>query len=173
MKPKLVKRGKCHRSHRMAWVEKDHNDHLVSTPLLCAGSPTTRPGCPEPHPAWPWVPPGMEALSWLKYKEKQTNKKNPTNQPKKKNSWTGNFSFRRAEMDAAVRLWPSQLLTSGCLLQLQLCAFERGGAAHASMLTFLSYKENIGRGMMVQSEISLRKVLSSQSAAFPLLLCRV
>ena len=20
---------------RMAWVEKDHNDHLVSTPLLC------------------------------------------------------------------------------------------------------------------------------------------
>jgi len=21
-------------------------------PLLCAGSPTSRPGCPEPHPAW-------------------------------------------------------------------------------------------------------------------------
>ena len=40
-------------NHRMAWIEKDHNDHLVSTPLLCAGSPTTRPGCPEPHPAWP------------------------------------------------------------------------------------------------------------------------
>jgi len=38
---------------RMAWVEKDHNDHLVSTSLLYAGSPTTRPGCPEPHPAWP------------------------------------------------------------------------------------------------------------------------
>ena len=45
--------------HRMAWVEKDHNDHPVSTPLLCAGSPTTRPGCPEPHPAWPWMPPEM------------------------------------------------------------------------------------------------------------------
>ena len=45
--------------HRMAWVEKDHNDHLISTPLLCAGPPTTRPGCPEPHPAWPWMPPGM------------------------------------------------------------------------------------------------------------------
>ena len=43
----------------MAWVEKDHSDHRVPTPLLCAGSPTTRPGCPEPHPAWPWVPPGM------------------------------------------------------------------------------------------------------------------
>ena len=22
-------------------------------PLLCAGSPTSSPGCPEPHPAWP------------------------------------------------------------------------------------------------------------------------
>ena len=42
-----------HMNHRMAWVEKDLKDHLVSTPLLCAGSPTTRPGCPEPHPAWP------------------------------------------------------------------------------------------------------------------------
>jgi len=28
-----------------------------SNPLLCAGSPTSRPGCPEPHPAWPWMPP--------------------------------------------------------------------------------------------------------------------
>jgi len=43
----------------MAWVEKDYNDHQVSTPLLCAGSPTTRPGCPEPHPDWPWMPPGI------------------------------------------------------------------------------------------------------------------
>jgi len=32
----------------MAWVEKDIKDHLVSTPLPRAGSPTTRPGCPEP-----------------------------------------------------------------------------------------------------------------------------
>jgi len=43
----------------MVWVEKDHNDHRVSTPLLCAGLLITRPGCPEPHPAWPWMPPGM------------------------------------------------------------------------------------------------------------------
>ena len=43
----------------MAWVEKDHNGHRVSTSLLCAGSPTTRQGCPEPHPAWPWMPAGM------------------------------------------------------------------------------------------------------------------
>ena len=37
-----------------------------SNPLLCAGSPTTRPGCSEPHPAWPWMPPGMghPQLSW-------------------------------------------------------------------------------------------------------------
>jgi len=26
----------------MAWVGKDHNDHPFSTPLLCAGLPTTR-----------------------------------------------------------------------------------------------------------------------------------
>jgi len=32
----------------MEQVEKDYNDHLVSTPLLCAGLPTTRQGCPEP-----------------------------------------------------------------------------------------------------------------------------
>ena len=49
----------------MSWVEKDHNDHWVSTPLLCAGSPTTRPGCPEPHLAWPWMPPGWGIHSLL------------------------------------------------------------------------------------------------------------
>jgi len=32
---------------------------LSSNPLLCAGSPTSSPGCPEPHPAWPWMPAGM------------------------------------------------------------------------------------------------------------------
>ena len=40
----------------MAWVEKDHNDHPVSTSLLCAGSPTTRPGCSD-H-----IQPGLECL---------------------------------------------------------------------------------------------------------------
>ena len=39
-------------NHRMAWVEKDLHYHLVSTPLLYAGSQTTRPGFPELHPAW-------------------------------------------------------------------------------------------------------------------------
>ena len=47
-------------NHRMAWVEKDLKDHhLVSTPLSCAGLPTTRPGCSEPRPAWSWMHPGM------------------------------------------------------------------------------------------------------------------
>jgi len=34
----------------MAWVEKELKGHLVATPLLWAGLPTSRPGCPEPHP---------------------------------------------------------------------------------------------------------------------------
>lgn len=34
-------------NHRMVWVDKDHSDHLVSTFLLCAGSPATKPGCSE------------------------------------------------------------------------------------------------------------------------------
>ena len=53
--------------HRRVWVEKDHSDHLVSTPLLCAGSPLTRPGCPEPHPVWPWMPPGMGVWELLNH----------------------------------------------------------------------------------------------------------
>jgi len=36
----------------MTWVEKDHNDHRVSTPLLCGWSIIARPVFPEPHPAW-------------------------------------------------------------------------------------------------------------------------
>jgi len=36
----------------MACVEKDLKDHIVSTSLLWAGLPATRP-------AWPWMPPGM------------------------------------------------------------------------------------------------------------------
>ena len=46
-------------NHRMAWVEKDLKDHLVSILLPQAGPPTTRRGCPEPHPAWPWTHPVM------------------------------------------------------------------------------------------------------------------
>ncbi|XP_031464732.1 uncharacterized protein LOC116238932 isoform X2 [Phasianus colchicus] len=38
------------KTRRMAWVEKDLEDHLDSTPLLCAAASTSRLGCPEPHP---------------------------------------------------------------------------------------------------------------------------
>ena len=40
----------------MACVEEVLKDHLASISLLWAGSPTTRPGRPEPHPAWPLEP---------------------------------------------------------------------------------------------------------------------
>jgi len=41
----------------MAWVEKDHNDHLVSTPPLCAGSLTTNQAA-QSH-----IQPGLECLT--------------------------------------------------------------------------------------------------------------
>ncbi|KFW07755.1 Dysferlin, partial [Eurypyga helias] len=34
-------------------------DHPVPTPLPWAGTPSPRPGCSKPHPAWPWTLPGM------------------------------------------------------------------------------------------------------------------
>jgi len=42
----------------MAWVEKDCNDDLVSTPLLCPGLPTTRPG--ESH-----IQPDLECIQGM------------------------------------------------------------------------------------------------------------
>ena len=42
----------------MAWVEKDHNDHPVSAPLLCAGLPTARPD----QAAQSHIQPGLECL---------------------------------------------------------------------------------------------------------------
>jgi len=45
------------KNHRMAWVEKVLKDHLVSTPLLCAGSPTTRSRAAQSH-----IQPGLECL---------------------------------------------------------------------------------------------------------------
>ena len=43
----------------MAGVEKDLKDHLVSTPCCGQGC---QPGCPEPHPAWPCMLPGMRDI---------------------------------------------------------------------------------------------------------------
>jgi len=45
-------------NHRMVWVGRDLKDHLIPTPLPWAGTSSTRPGCPKPHPAWPWTLPG-------------------------------------------------------------------------------------------------------------------
>jgi len=42
----------------MVWVGRDLKDHLVPTPPPWAGTPSTRPGCSELHPAWPWTLPG-------------------------------------------------------------------------------------------------------------------
>ena len=36
-------------NHRMAWVEKNLKDHLVSISLLWTGLPTIRTGCPKQH----------------------------------------------------------------------------------------------------------------------------
>jgi len=42
----------------MVSVGRDLKDHLVPTPLPSAGTSSTRPGCSELHPAWPWTLPG-------------------------------------------------------------------------------------------------------------------
>jgi len=42
----------------MVWVGRDLIDHLISTPLPWAGTPSTRPGCSKPHPMWPSTLPG-------------------------------------------------------------------------------------------------------------------
>jgi len=42
--------------NHLCWKEPQQS--LSFNPLPCAGLPTTRLGCPEPHPAWPWMPPG-------------------------------------------------------------------------------------------------------------------
>ena len=45
-------------NHRMVWVGRDLKDHLVPPPLPSAGTSSTRPGCSELHPTWPWALPG-------------------------------------------------------------------------------------------------------------------
>lgn len=45
-------------NHRIIKLE----EHQFPTPLLWSGTLFTRPGCPKPHPAWPWRCPGVERL---------------------------------------------------------------------------------------------------------------
>jgi len=48
-------------------VGKDLKVRQAPTSLLQAEPPTstlnTRPGCPGPHPTWPWTPPGVGAFT--------------------------------------------------------------------------------------------------------------
>jgi len=46
----------------MFWVGRNLEDHLIPNSLTWAGTPATRPGCSEPHPAWPWTLPGGVCL---------------------------------------------------------------------------------------------------------------
>jgi len=50
-------------SSQNSWVGRDLSDHAAPTPLLHTGLSTsisnTRPGCPGPHPTWPWTRPQM------------------------------------------------------------------------------------------------------------------
>jgi len=52
--------------HRMVWVGRDLIDHIIPTPLPWTGTRSTRPGCSEPCPAWPWTLPdvGHPQLLW-------------------------------------------------------------------------------------------------------------
>jgi len=40
-------------------------DHLVSKPLSWARTSSTRPGCSELHPTWPWTLPGRGQPQYL------------------------------------------------------------------------------------------------------------
>lgn len=50
----------------MTWVGRDLRDHLIPTPLLWAGLPTSRWDCTGSHPAWLCTPPvmGHSQLLW-------------------------------------------------------------------------------------------------------------
>ena len=45
---------------RMVWIglEGTFKDHLVQQPPCHGQTPSTRPACSKPHPAWPWTLPG-------------------------------------------------------------------------------------------------------------------
>lgn len=40
---------------RTVWGGRDFRDHLIPTPLPWGGTPSTKPGCSQPHPTWPWT----------------------------------------------------------------------------------------------------------------------
>ena len=46
-------------NHTMLWVGRDLGRPSTPNRLPWAGTSSTRPGCSEPRPTWPWVFPGM------------------------------------------------------------------------------------------------------------------
>jgi len=55
---RLIDHSSARRNNRKAWLGR----HLKSHPVpSCAMGRAATPqlSCPEPHPTWPWVPPGM------------------------------------------------------------------------------------------------------------------
>lgn len=49
--------------HRMVGVGRYLKSHLVPP---CHGTPSTRPGCPQPHPAWPRTLQEWRNTVWIK-----------------------------------------------------------------------------------------------------------
>ena len=54
-----------HRIIEWLGFEVNLKDHLVPTSLPWAGTPSTRPSCSKPHPAWPWTLLGTGHLQLL------------------------------------------------------------------------------------------------------------
>jgi len=56
----LAKLHGLKKNHRMAWFGRDFKDCLVPTLGTDLGNDVMpKSGCPGPHPAWPWMHPGM------------------------------------------------------------------------------------------------------------------
>ena len=105
---------------------------------MCAGSPTSRPGCPEPHPAGPWMPPGMGhpqppwATCSVRHKNKSVLKGKVLHDI---NSQWSNSSWSLLP-DFVVKFYkltlPSLVLTLECwYLKREVSAAQRGGVTPA------------------------------------------
>ena len=107
---KALNRANLPYNHKLAWVGRD----------LKTGTSHTRPGCPKPHPTWPWALRGMEhslslgrLLKWLT------------------TLWVNNFflisilnlpSFSLKPLSSTLLLWP--LITSP-IFPAGACRYQR------------------------------------------------
>ena len=51
-------------NHKEVLIWRVLKDHVSPTPLLWARIPSSRPGCSEPYPIWPWTLPGVDIHSF-------------------------------------------------------------------------------------------------------------